>query len=120
MGIEVPDSAVEVKNSLQAFHDFAWTIYPAIQVVDIKNVEPNCFDVTTQLFLTSQPLHKAGVRLFASASAGYINKREIYTDANGAAVIRARRLDLMPSDDMRVEFGFKFTKNICHADIPKP
>jgi len=118
--VEMPDNTIEVVNSLQASHDFAKSLYPSIQIIDIQNVGSDCFDVTTQLVLGSEPLRKAGVRLFATSAAGYINKREIYTDTQGQASIKARRLDLESNDDMRVEFGFKFTKNICHADIPKP
>lgn len=120
VAVNVPNNTIEVANSLQAFHDFAWNIYPSIQVLDIQSVDAGCFDVTTQLVLGPEPLRKAGVRLFATAATGYLNKREVYTDTQGQARIKVRRLDLAPSDDMRVEFGFKFTKNICHADIPKP
>ena len=120
IAVDVPSNAIEVPNSLQAFHDFAWDIYPSIQVAHIQSTGPDCFDVMTQLVLKSEPLKKSGVRLFATTSAGYLNKREVHTDTNGQAVIKARRFDLTPEDDMRVEFGFKFTKNICHADIPKP
>lgn len=119
IAVEVPANSIEVENSFQVFHDFANALYPSIQLVDIENTVPECFDITVQLLHYAKPLAKEGVRLFVNAETGYINKREVYTDAKGRATIRARRLDLNVADLMRVEFGFKFTKNVCYVDIPQ-
>lgn len=118
IGIEAPAGAASVENSLQAFHEFAWSIYPNISIAEKVACPDGSVEVHAQLMRDGKPLEKAGVRFFASAVTGYINKREVHTDAHGIAKIRARRLDLDEEDAMRVEFGFKFTKNICHADIP--
>lgn len=118
IGIEAPADAVAVENSLQGFHEFAWSIYPSISIAEKVARPDGSVDVHAQLMRDGKPIEKAGVRIFATAVTGYINKREVHTDARGIAKIRARRLDLDDEDAMRVEFGFKFTRNICHADIP--
>lgn len=118
IGIEVPADAVAVENNLHAFHEFAWSIYPSISVAETVARPDGSVEVHAQLMRDGKPIEKAGVRVFATSVTGYINKREVHTDAHGIAKVRARRLDLDKEDAMRVEFGFKFTKNICHADIP--
>lgn len=120
IAVEVPENTVEVAHSFQSFHDFAEALYPSIELVDSQNTVPECFDITVQLLHHAKALAKEGVRLFVRAETGYINKREVHTDAQGRATIRARRLDLSAADSMRVEFGFKFTRNLFHVDIPQP
>lgn len=120
IAVEVPENTVEIAHSFQAFHDFAEALYPNIQLIEIKNAVAECFDVMVQILYHDKPLAKEGVRLFVRAETGYINKREVHTDVQGRAMIRARRLDLNAGDPMRVEFGFKFTRNLLYVDIPQP
>lgn len=116
----VPAGTVVVEHSLHAFHAFAQRIYPWIQVLSVQATDQDVYELTLQLMQGSEPSDKAGVRIFASSASGYVNRREVHTDAQGQARLKARRLDLAPSDAMRVELGFKFTTNLCHVDIPQP
>lgn len=118
IGIDVPVDTLEVAHSGSAFREFAWSIYPTIAITSTVACEDNSTEIHLQLMHKGQSLEKAGVRLYATAETGYINKREAYTDAMGIAKIRARRLDLEDGDPMRVELGFKFIKNVCHVDVP--
>lgn len=118
MGIDVPERTPTVPNTREAFYAVAAEVLPSIEIVHSKRLESGCYEIAAQLTHQHQPLAKAGIRLFANAESGYLSKHEAYTDAQGIALFRARRLDLEPIDAMTVELGFKYAKNLCHADVP--
>lgn len=118
IGIDVPEHTPTVENTRDAFYACAAEVFPSIKIAHSKRLESGCYEIAAQLTYQSQPLAKAGIRLFANAESGYINKREAYTDAQGIALFRARRLDLDPNEAMSVELGFKYAKNLCHVNVP--
>jgi hypothetical protein len=103
----------------QEMHDFALKVYPSV-LVDDPQAQPDGGELIS-VHLTDNlgaPLAKQGVRIFAKASAGYVNKSEAYTDQQGRAIFKARRLDLESADQMVVEFGFKFLSNVGSVHVP--
>lgn len=114
----VPEQALRVENSEKAFTDLPLTVWPGMRIKSVSSLDADRTEVLVQLTQGGSDLKREGVRVFASTSAGYISKQESYTSSEGVARLIARRLDLEPEDRMVVEFGFKFRKNIAHADIP--
>jgi hypothetical protein len=119
-GIDIPEDTEEVANTSAAFLAFAKRVHPSINILGVAPIDAaaGVFEVEAQLSLHDQPYRREGVRLFANSESGYLNKREAFTDPEGIARFRARRLDLAAEDIMQVELGFKFSRNVCRADIP--
>lgn len=116
---QLPDVLGTVGTTSQEMHDFAAMIHPSL-LADEPLAQPDGSELIS-VHLTDglrAPLAKQGVRIFAKASAGYVNKSEAYTDQQGRATFKARRLDLDPSDQMVVEFGFKFLSNVGSVHVP--
>lgn len=116
---DLPSDMNEVGLSQQEMHDFAISVYPSLLAGQPALQEDGSEIIEVQLTNGGgQPIFKKDVRVFAKTSAGYINKSEAYTDPQGRAIFRARRLDLGSTDPMVVEFGFKFLSNIARAYVP--
>lgn len=113
---DAPGAEIDVTNSLQSFHDFAYSLFPGIEA-SVVSKDGELVTLKAQLTLEGKPLPRKGVRLFVTSPIGYVNKREVYTDNKGVATVKARRLDLDPTDVMEVEFGFKFTRNVASAKV---
>lgn len=114
---EYPEDAGVVENSQEGFHDFVTRVLPGLEVKSVHQRD-SVSDVEVQVTLDGEPVRKAGVRVFAKSSSGYLNKREALTDENGVARFVAERLHLDAADEMTAEFGFKFWSNLVNADIP--
>lgn len=108
--------ALEVDCSLEAFHDFAFSIFPGLSVIDTKSIEGGKL-ITLQLIAAQMALKKSGVRVFAKAASGYLPKTEGFTDADGKVSFKALRLGLDSADLMRPEFGFKWVTNLVSAEV---
>jgi hypothetical protein len=108
--------ALEVDCSLEAFHDFAFSIFPGLSVIDTKSIEGGKL-ITLQLIAAQAALKKSGVRVFAKAASGYLPKTEGFTDADGKVSFKALRLGLDSADLMRPEFGFKWVTNLVSAEV---
>jgi hypothetical protein len=119
-GIDIPGNTEDVANTSEAFLAFAKRMHPSINTLGVTSIDEaaGVFEVEAQLGLNDQPCRREGVRLFANSESGYLNKREAFTDPEGIARFRARRLDLAAEDIMQVELGFKFSRNVCRVDIP--
>ena len=111
-----PKAGIEVLNSLQSFHDFAYSLFPSVST-SVVSKDGDLITLKAQLTQGGKALPKKDVRIFVSSPVGYANKREIYTDAKGVAIVKVRRLDLDQSDKMSVEFGFKFTRNVASVEV---
>lgn len=111
-----PKAGIEVLNSLQSFQDFADSLFPRVSA-SVVSKDGELITLKAQLTQGGKALPKKDVRIFVSSPVGYVNKREIYTDAKGVAMVKVRRLDLDPSDKMSVEFGFKFTSNVASVEV---
>jgi hypothetical protein len=111
----IPD-ALEVDCSLDAFHDFAYSVFPSLAVVDSKTIEGGKL-ITLQLVASGAALEKPGVRVFAKAASGYLPKTESFTDSDGKVSFKALRLGLDSTDLMRPEFGFKWVTNLVSAEV---
>jgi len=109
-------AALEVDCSLEAFHDFAYGIFPSLRVVDTKTIDGGK-QLTLQLIAGENPLPKSGIRVFAKTASGYLPKTESITDAQGKVSFKALRLGLDGADLMRPEFGFKWVSNLVSADV---
>ena len=108
--------ALEIDCSLEAFHDFAYSIFPSLRVVDTKTIDGGK-QLTLQLMAGENALPKSGVRVFAKTASGYLPKTESITDAQGKVSFKALRLGLDGADLMRPEFGFKWVSNLISADV---
>jgi hypothetical protein len=108
--------ALEVDCSLEAFHDFAYSIFPSLKVIDTKTIDGGK-QLTLQLMAGENALPKSGVRVFAKTASGYLPKTESITDAQGKVSFKALRLGLDGADLMRPEFGFKWVSNLVSADV---
>lgn len=114
----IPEDAVEVPCSEEAFAAFSKDIWPTLQILEVQKLDDERSSVAVQLHQKGQPLARPGVRVFAKSATGYLPKCEVCTDENGVARFIARRLDLTPDDGpMVVEFGFKFLTNIVSAHV---
>lgn len=116
---ELPDefaNAEEVASTLESFHDFAYKNFPSIRVVS-QDAVANGAKITVQLTKEGVDVNKAGVRIFAKTSSGYLAKTESYTDAAGRASFTAIPLGLEPGEKMTPEFGFKWVTNLARADV---
>jgi hypothetical protein len=108
--------ALEIDCSLEAFHDFAYSIFPSLRVIDTKTIDGGK-QLTLQLMAGEKALPKSGVRVFAKTASGYLPKTESITDAQGKVSFKALRLGLDGADLMRPEFGFKWVSNLVSADV---
>lgn len=115
---EFPEGAEEIAGDNQTLHDMIYDIYPQPVVEAITDNGDGSHTFTVGATLGGEPLIKEGLRFFINADIGYVNKREVRCDVDGKAHFKARRLDLDPSDKMTVEIGFKFIKNLTHAEVP--
>jgi len=115
---EFPEGTEEIAGDNQTLHDMIYDIYPQPVVEAITDNGDGSHTFTVGATLSGQPLVKEGLRFFINADIGYVNKREVRCGADGKAHFKARRLDLDPSDKMTVEIGFKFIKNLTHAEVP--
>jgi hypothetical protein len=106
----------EVEHTLEGFHAVIEECLPSIRVASITDVDGK-YSVIAQLTMNGQDVHRSGVRLFAKSATGYIPVREGYTDSNGQFVFNAKRLDLIPTDQMVMEIGFKFRTNVSNISI---
>ena len=115
---EFPEGTEEIAGDNQTLHDMIYDIYPLPVVEAITDNGDGSHTFTVSATIGGQPLVKEGLRFFINADIGYVNKREVRCGADGKAHFKARRLDLDPSDKMTVEIGFKFLKNLTHAEVP--
>lgn len=114
---ELPEIYPEVANNEAAFSAVPLTVWPRLRVLGTKKLDDGRTEVSAQLTLAGEDCKRPGVRVFASCETGYISKREVLTDKNGVVKLIARRLDLEPDDEMLVEFGFKFLKNVASVNV---
>lgn len=115
---EFPAGTEEIAGDNQTLHDMIYDIYPQPVVEAITDNGDGSHTFTVGATLGGEPLIKEGLRFFINADIGYVSKREVRCGADGKAHFKARRLDLDPSDKMTVEIGFKFVKNLTHAEVP--
>ena len=105
-----------VGSQLEDFHAFTYSTFPSIKVVGVDKTD-NGSRIKVQLTKAGQDVSKSGVRVFAKASSGYLAKTESYTDESGQASFTAIRLGLEASEDMTVEFGFKWLSNVTRQQV---
>ena len=117
-GMKMPEDAQKVGATHADLQAFPLSLFPSIRIASVVPSAEGCTDITAQLVWRDENCRKPGVRVFATAPCGYLNKREAHTDADGLVTFRAQRLGLEKSDEMRVELGFKFWTNITNAYIP--
>ena len=108
--------AQEVGTTLEDFHNFAYSIFPSLKVVN-KTPIANGEKITVQLTKDGLDTQKGGVRIFAKSSSGYLAKTEVYTDERGQATFTALTLGLDAGDTMKPEFGFKWVTNLTNTDV---
>lgn len=113
----LPEAYSIVPCTRVGFEEFQMTVWPSIRVVGAVKIDDDRTEVTTQLTLNGVDIQRPGVRIFATAPVGYLSKREALTDESGQAKLIARRTDLEASDEMMIEFGFKFNKNLAHVEV---
>lgn len=111
-----PADAVKIEASQQSFHNFSLKVMPSLRIHNVKRKSEHT-EVTVQLTQNGKDVARAGVRVFANATCGYINKAESHTDEAGRVTFKAQRLLLDTNDEMVAEFGFKFFTNICSTTI---
>ena len=110
------EEAVEVEPTLAAFHAFAYSNFPSLRIVSQAPAAQG-ERITVQLTHKGADVAKAGVRVFAKTSAGYLARTESFTDANGQASFVAIPLGLEAGDKMTPEFGFKWVTNLARTDV---
>jgi hypothetical protein len=110
------ENAQEVAPTLEAFHAFAYSQFPSLRIAGKALAAPG-EKITVQLTHQGVDVAKAGVRIFAKTSAGYLAKTEAFTDVNGQASFVAIPLGLELGDKMTPEFGFKWVTNLARTDV---
>lgn len=118
VGMVMPENTQKIGATHADLKAFPDSVFPSIRIVSVVPSAGGCMDIAAQLVWRGEDCRKQGVRVFAAAPCGYLNKREARTDADGRITFRAQRLGLDNSDEMRVELGFKFWMNLTNADIP--
>lgn len=114
---EAIGSIGEVAATHEAFGSFALSCYPSIQVTGTQAQSDGSIAIVAQLMFQGQPLPRSGVRIFVKSVVGYVNRREVRTDANGQIAVSARKLDIPSDEPMTVEFGFKYYSNVERVDV---
>lgn len=116
---DIPAGAITVEPSLQAFHDFAYSVFPSLRISSREAVSGG-EKITVQLTKDGQDKQKSGVRIFAKSSSGYLARTEAFTDESGQAVFTALTLGLDSGETMKPEFGFKWVTNLVRSDVVAP
>ncbi len=114
---EATGDAGVVEAAHEALGDFARACYPSIHVTGSQPQDDGAIAITAQLMLQGQPLARSGVRVFVKSSVGYLNRREVRTDARGQLTVLARKLDIPNDESMTVEMGFKYYSNMDRVDV---
>ncbi len=115
---EFPADALQIGSSSDELHDFAAGVYPSLAVIAAADTQDGCKEIVVQVTANGgYPVAKAGVKVLAKWTAGYVNKAEATTDSSGRATFKARRLDLDAEDAMSVQFGFKFWTNLSNVNV---
>lgn len=110
------ENAEEVAPTLESFHAFAYAQFPSLRIAG-KSQATAGEKITVQLTHGGADVAKAGVRIFAKSSAGYLAKTEAFTDENGQANFVAIPMGLEAGDKMTPEFGFKWVSNLAKTDV---
>lgn len=113
---DLPEDIEEVGVTYEDLHSFAVAQYPKLEASVVSTVDGLSVIEVQLLEPDMTPSTRNGLRLFAKAVEGYVNKTETET-VNGVATFKARRLDLDPEDIMTVEFGFKYTTNLASVNV---
>lgn len=103
--------------TLDTFHEVVAEALPSIEVVSSVPQNDGTIKVTAQVTLNGNPVNRAGVKIYAKSSTGYISKRELLSNEQGRVEFTARRLDLKTGDEMIMELGFKFKTNVASIAI---
>jgi hypothetical protein len=113
---DTPAGAQIVEPTLQAFHDFAYAQFPSVRIKSTEQTA-NGTKIVVQLTREGVDVSKAGVRIFAKSSSGYLAKTEAFTNENGEASFVAIPLGLEAGDIMKPEFGFKWVTNLVSTEV---
>jgi hypothetical protein len=117
--IENTPEEYTIKNSPcneETYVAIAKEYLPLIAIKEIVK-ENDMYNITTQLRLYGKDCLRSDVLIYAKSDSGYITKSKVLTDENGIAIFKVARLGLEDTDNMTVEFGFKYYTNIANAKI---